>query len=143
MDEQAVGRHGPEFEMDIERGKVREFARAVGLDDPSWWADPQPVIPPTFLTTQLYWQGEASNPWELAGVDIERALHAEQEYEFFGPPPRAGDVLRAQTRIDRVYSKPGRSDELHFVVVVTEFRDNAGELVAVGRMTGVEMRAGS
>jgi hypothetical protein len=66
-------------------------------------------------------------------------MHAEQEYVFHGPPPRAGATLTAQSRIDAVYQKQGRrGGVLTFAVLVTEFRDASGRLVAEARMTGVE-----
>jgi hydroxyacyl-ACP dehydratase HTD2-like protein with hotdog domain len=69
----------------------------------------------------------------------ERGMHAEQEYVFYGPPPRAGTRLRCQSRIAEIYDKQGRrGGTLTFVVMVTEFRDAGGKLVAEARMTGVE-----
>lgn len=66
-------------------------------------------------------------------------MHAEQEYIFHGPPPRAGDRLVGSSRIERIYDKEGRKGgTLTFAVMVTEFRDAAGTLVAEARLTGVE-----
>jgi hypothetical protein len=67
-------------------------------------------------------------------------MHAEQEYVFHGPPPRAGTRLSCRSRIERVFHKEGRrGGRLTFAVMVTEFRDAAtGRLVAEARMTGVE-----
>ena len=66
-------------------------------------------------------------------------MHAEQEFVFHGPPPRAGVRLTAQSRIERVFDKQGtRGGTLTFAVMLTEFRDEHGALVAEARMTGVE-----
>jgi hypothetical protein len=139
VDHAAVGRTGDPFEMDLERGKIREFARAIFSTSPSYLDDPAPVVPPTFLTTMIFWSGPDSDPWPAAQVDQSRGLHAEQEYVFHGPPPRAGTRLTAQSRIESISTKPGRrGGELTFVVMVTEFRDPSGRLVAEARLTGVE-----
>ena len=136
VDASALGATGSPFVLDVERGKIREFARATYADIP---ADEQPTAPPTFLTTASHWQTGDSDPWEQVRMDPARGLHAEQEFVFFGRPPKAGDRLIGTSRIAEVYEKTNRSGgTLTFVVMVTEFRDEAGELVAETRLTGVE-----
>jgi hypothetical protein len=136
---QAVGTEGVPFRMDIERGKIREFALATGADDPAYLEAERPVVPPTFLTTTFFWQTGEADPWPAVELDQQRGLHAEQEYTFFGPPPRAGTKLTCQSRITDVYTKTGkRGGELTFAVMVTDFRDETGRLVAQAKLTGVE-----
>jgi len=141
-DERAAGAEGRPFEVEVERGKIREFARATLSDNPAYLEDPRPVSPPTFLTTMFFWEEHApgSNPWHQVKLDPQRGMHAEQEYRFFGPPPRAGTKLVAKSHIESVFHKEGRrGGRLTFAVMVTEFRDAAtGVLVAEARMTGVE-----
>lgn len=135
----AVGTQGAPFRMDVERGKIREFALATGSTDPAYLEAERPVIPPTFLTTTFFWQTGESDPWPAVELDQRRGLHAEQEYTFFGPPPRAGTRLTCQSRITDVYTKTGRrGGELTFAVMVTDFRDETGRLVAQAKLTGVE-----
>jgi hypothetical protein len=137
----AAGAEGAPFELVVERGKVREFARAVHALDPAYLAVEAPVIPPTFLTTTFFWQEhvEGANPWERVAMSQERGMHAEQEYVFHGPPPRAGTRLVCKSRIERIYEKTGkRGGQLTFAVMVTEFYDPSGKLVAEARLTGVE-----
>jgi hypothetical protein len=139
-DRGAVGREGVAFEVAIERGKIREFARATRSVRAEYF-DERPVVPPTFLTTMFFWEDgiEGANPWRFVKLDPKRGMHAEQEYVFHGPPPRAGDRLVARSRIESVYEKEGRrGGKLTFAVMVTEFRDANGKLVAEARMTGVE-----
>ena len=136
MKREALGKTGAPFVLSIERGKIREFARAVGAQHPSYFGD-TPTIPPTFLTTTFFWEDD--NPWAALEVDQRRGMHAEQEYIFHGPPPRAGTKLRAQSRIAEIYDKQGkRGGTLTFAVMITEFRDEEGRLVAEARLTGVE-----
>jgi hypothetical protein len=140
--ERAAGAEGAPFEMDVERGKIREFARATLSSNPAYLEGEHPVCPPTFLTTTFFWEERAagSNPWHLVKLDPKRGMHAEQEYVFHGPPPRAGTRLLCRSRIESVFHKEGRrGGRLTFAVMVTEFRDAAtGSLVAEARMTGVE-----
>ena len=132
MNKNAAGKEGT-FTMEIERGKIREFARAVHAKSDS------PTIPPTFLTTTFFWD-EGANPWTALEIDQRRGMHAEQEYIFHGPPPRAGMKLHCRSRIAEIYEKQGkRGGTLTFAVMVTEFRDDEGKLVAEARLTGVEV----
>jgi hypothetical protein len=134
-DESAAGKVGKPFEMHVELGKVREFTRAVRADHPALMDG---LTPPTFLTTTFFWEGDA-NPWPEVKLDPKRGMHAEQEYVFHGPPPKAGDELTCISRIEKVFTKEGRrGGKLTFAVMVTEFRDPSGRLVAEARMTGVE-----
>jgi hydroxyacyl-ACP dehydratase HTD2-like protein with hotdog domain len=138
VDHSALGRTGTPFEMDVERGKIREFARATLAPLPEYLSE-HPVAPPTFLTTTFFWQDGDANPWAAVAMNQERGLHAEQEFVFHGPPPTAGTRLHCQSRIDQIFEKQGRrGGVLTFVVMVTEFRDDGGQLVAESRMTGVE-----
>jgi hypothetical protein len=142
VDVAALGRTGEPFEVELERGKIREFARSTFSASPSYLDDPAPVVPPTFLTTMRFWSTPDSDPWAAVRMDQSKGLHAEQEYVFHGPPPRAGTRLTATSRIESITSKPGRrGGELTFVVMVTEFRDPSGALVAEARLTGVETAA--
>ena len=141
VDRSALGAVGVPFVMDVERGKIHELARAVRSTDPAYLAGDHPVVPPTFLTTTFFWEALVlgSNPWALVKMDPQRGMHAEQEYVFHGPPPRAGARLTCQSRIAEIYEKTGRrGGTLTFAVMVTEFRDEAGRLVAEARLTGVE-----
>ena len=95
VDKSSLGAEGAPFEMQIEAGKIHEFARALGAEHPdhTGW---DPVIPSTFLTTQFFWEArvEGANPWDLVQMSQERGMHAEQEYIFHGPPPTAGTRLQ-------------------------------------------------
>ncbi|MBX6722189.1 MAG: MaoC family dehydratase N-terminal domain-containing protein [Dactylosporangium sp.] len=136
---EAVGRTGRPFRLDIERGKIREFARAIGSTNPDYLEAERPVVPPTFLTTTFFWQPPEDDPWRAVELDQQRGLHAEQEFEFFGPPPVAGQTLWCQSTITDVYTKQNRRGEtLTFATMTTEFRDADGRLVARAVLTGVE-----
>ena len=138
----ALGTEGVPFPVRIEQGKIKEFAAATRSRNPAYWADEQPVIPPTFLTTQMFWQdwaGAGASPWHAVELDQRRGMHAEQEYVFHGPPPRAGATLTGRSRITEIYTKQGRrGGTLTFASMVTEFRDESGRLVAEAKLTGVE-----
>lgn len=139
VDRSVIGTTDEPFTMIVERGKVREFARATMCDHPAYLDDPQPVIEPTFLTTVAFWVPPGTSVFSKVKLDLRRVLHGAQEYVFHGPPPRAGTVLTVQTRVDDVYEKEGRrGGTMTFVVTVTEFRDESARLVAEARSTAIE-----
>jgi len=133
------------FDVLVERGKIREIARASALLDPSYERDERPHAPPAFFYGAAYlfgvtWERPGSSPLRDAPVDPTRLLHAEEQVEFPGPPPRSGDALTARTRLESVEEKVSRSSgrTLRFVRATTEFRDGAGALVATSRTTAVQ-----
>ena len=141
VDKSAEGASGETFEMEIERGKIYEFARATHSEHESYLRSDAPISPPTFLTTMFFWEERVanSNPWDLVKMSQERGVHGEQEYIFHGPPPKAGTKLTVQSRIDKIFEKTGgRGGTLTFAVMVTEFRDETGKLVAEAKLTGIE-----
>lgn len=137
VDRASAGTVGEPFELVVEWGKIREFARATHAAHPDF--ETGASIPPTFLTTAYHWHTATSDVEPAARLDPQRSLHAEQEFVFHGPPPAAGTTLTGTARIDRVYEKQSRRGTLTFVEIVTEYRDEAGELIAESKLTGVEM----
>jgi hypothetical protein len=131
-----VGEKFPEYPVPIERGKIREFAAATQSTAPEY-QQPDAVIPPTFLAVSSFWAPEGSRP--DTGFDRKRLLHGEQEYIFHGGLPRAGDVLAASSYIADRYERAGkRGGVMRFAVVVTDYRNSAGELVVEQRSTLIE-----
>lgn len=131
------GPAGQPYAFEVERGKIREFARATKARDGAYFDDPVPVAPPTFLASSAFWVGPGSSP--LGVRNWSRILHGEQEFVFHGPPPRAGQSLVAQQRVEDTYEKQGRrGGTMRFTIVVTEFRTPDGDLVAESRSTVIE-----
>lgn len=138
-DKSGIGATDEPFEMTVERGKIREFARATKSDNPAYLAERVPVSPPTFLTSSAFWGEPGNSIFAKVKLDMRRVLHGGVEYVFPGSPPAAGTELTAQTRVDDIYEKEGkRGGTMTFVVSVQEFRDKTGNLVAEARNTIIE-----
>jgi acyl dehydratase len=143
LDRSYVGKTGEPITMHVERGKIREFARAIKDDDPLYFDEGYAtreaggIMPPvTFLQTMTHWDNGGGRP--RPPIDLKRALHGEQEFEFFRPI-HAGDVLTAVSRIADIYEKPGkRGGTMGFVVTETEFKNQRGDLVARARHITIE-----
>ena len=138
-----VGLTGPKYEVDIERGKIREFARAMNAPLPDFVQGRNPIIPATFLVSAPYtWGYTLERPrgtiFETIDHDLSVPLHAEESFIFHGEPPRGGDRLIAQAILEDVRVKRGsKGGELTFLTMLTEYRDAAGNLRAEQRSVTV------
>ena len=138
IDRSLLGVWGPERTMRVETGKVREFARAVKDPNPAWLTDEGALAPPTFLMTLAHWVTDMGDTRSAVKLDYRRLLHGEQEFEYLAPI-RAGDVLRFRSRTKDVFEKQGkRGGTMTFVIGETEFRNQAGDVVAYLRNTAIE-----
>src|SRR5215831_16825444 len=139
MDLNAAGRTFPPYEFRVERGKIKEFADAVGDPNPIY-REPGGaaalggiVAPPTFLRTFLYEPRAASDALKVK--DWSYIVHGEQEFEYFAAI-FAGDVLTAHERIVSVVEKESRrAGRLHIAVIETVFHNQRGEKVQIDRRT--------
>ena len=135
-----VGRRGPKFGIVVERGKIREFARATMTSNPEYLDDPEAVIPPTWLIASGFWApADLANPVASLNINLARLLHGGQEFVFHGPPPKAGDVISTESWIDKIYEKEGkRGGTMRVITTVEDFTDEDGNLVAQSRGTLIE-----
>jgi acyl dehydratase len=143
MDKSEIGNTGVSVTMHIERGKIREFARAIKDDNPIYrdeaYANEKAggiLPPPTFTMTLGFWDDGPRKP--LLTYDLRRLLHGEQEFEYLAPI-HAGDVLTATTRVADVYEKEGsRGGKMTLGITETTFVNQRGETVLVSRSTVIE-----
>lgn len=121
------------FTFEVERGKVREIARATGAQNPELLAGD--AIPPTFLTVASGWWGYS---WEEPGdspladeqVDAARTLHLEERY-VYERPLRVGDRLTGVLTIEQPVRKQGRrAGPMTIYTTRTTFTDQDETLVA-------------
>ena len=145
----------------VEAGHILMFARAIGDTNPAYEGalhsgDPVPA-PPTFVQSsaqfdpEYFLRPQPGKPWFGSGRNATGAtsggggggggsgggLHAEQHYTYHRPL-RSGDVLTATVRPGETWEKQGRrGGKLVFGEQITEYRDQAGELVITARGVGV------
>jgi acyl dehydratase len=134
------GKEYAPFVVTVERGKIKEFARAIGdlspfyLDDnigrASEWGDI--IAPPTFPITFRDENADTGAMLRDLGVDISRILHGEQEFEHF-KPIRPGETYLCQSRITDIYEKTGRSGAMAFVAREMAVVDRESEIVCLVR----------
>ena len=143
-DKSIIGRAGKPFKMPIEWSKVREFARAIKDPSPLYF-DPELAkkecggipVPVTFLQTSAFWQ-DADSSRGMAGFDLRRILHGEQEFELL-KPILVGDTLTGVSKVaDIIEKEGGRGGKMTMLLMETEYTNQKGEKVAIARSTLIE-----
>ncbi|WP_019122349.1 FAS1-like dehydratase domain-containing protein [Brevibacillus massiliensis] len=141
-----VGREFAPYRLVVERGKIREFALAIGDDSPLYrdkqsavlagWKDV--TIPPTFPTVIDMWGGpDFFTLIETLELDLLRVLHGEQEYEYLGEI-YTGDEITGTAKVTGAKAKSGRSGTMKLFSIETVYVNQRGEMVCIGRSTVIE-----
>ena len=135
------------FDLAVEAGKVKEFAIAVGDNNPLYFDSnaarelgiPDCVAPPTFTVTQIWQVPREEREARLgANLDYGRVLHGEQEF-VYTRLPLAGEVLKGVMRISKDFTKEGkRGGNMRFVTYETKFTDAQDEEVLTAFYTLIE-----
>ena len=135
-----VGKEFPPYAVTVERGKIKEFARAIGDSNPlylddrigaaSEWGDI--IAPPTFPITFRDEGADTNALLRELGTDISRLLHGEQEFEIHRPL-QPGRTYLCRARVSDIYEKTGKTGPMAFVVRETTVTDSDNEIVAVMR----------
>jgi acyl dehydratase len=134
LNKDLIGARIPAHSVDIERGRLRFFAKAIGESDPVY-TDVEAakaaghrdlLVPPTFLFCAEGSRTDDFNMATFADLDVRYVLHGEQSFTYHRPV-YAGDRLTFESVIEDIYSKKGGALEF-LVQLVKVHRD--GEPVA-------------
>ena len=136
----AVGKTYAPVNYAVGREKVREFASAVGEENPlhhdpdaareAGYADV--VAPPMFA---VVFGGRAMAPALFdpeVGIDFSRMVHGGQEF-VWGPPVVAGDEIATEVEVKDVAERGG----LQFYVFESRSTNQDGETVCTGTWTNI------
>jgi len=144
IDRSVLGKEYAPYPVTVERGRIKDFARALGdlnpfyLDDhvgaASEWGDV--IAPPSFPITFRDETADSAALLRDLGVDISRVLHGEQEFELFRQLT-PGETYLCRAKVVDIYDKTGRSGPMAFVVREIAVTDRTGEMVATMRQTTV------
>jgi hypothetical protein len=134
-----IGKEYPPFPVTVERGRIKDFARAIGDENPfytddgvgaaSEWGDV--IAPPTFVTFRDD-RADSTTLLRDLGVDISRVLHGEQEFEIH-QQLRPGETYLCRTKVVDITEKSGKSGPMAFVTRETAITDRQGEIAVTMR----------
>lgn len=144
----AIGRsHQTVTDLEVESGKVEEFARAIKTNQDIYDHEPGDSggtpAPLTFTRVSVFPRYRATDSDGILGFDLglelPRVVHGSQGYEF-ERPVQTGDVLTGETTVTEVYERENDAGQsMVFVTFETKYRDAADELVVTERMTIIEL----
>ena len=129
FDKSKIGYSFPPFTIEVERGKIRELALAIGDDNPIYQsreaaqAAGYTDVPlfPTAPTLFTFW-GNAKMVSQIVslGINVMRVLHGEEEYEYLAPI-NAGDILTGIMTVVDGKTRQGK-DGSSMDILTTEIR---------------------
>ena len=144
METSPIGKSYPPFTYEVGAEKIREYARAVGEDNPlhhdreaaraAGFRDV--VAPPMFA---VVYSAGAIAPGVLdpeVGIDVARMVHGGQEF-VWSEPVCSGDVITTEASLRDISEQNGRK----FYVFESVSRNQDGDEVVRGTWTNIVREA--
>lgn len=124
IDKKHIGMNLPKHSAEVEAGRLRFFAKAIGETDPVYTDDSAAQAagyralpaPPTFLFGLDLERDDPLDWLNDLGMSLNKILHGEQSFTYHHPVC-AGDTVTFETQISDIYDKKGGA--LEFVVKKT------------------------
>jgi acyl dehydratase len=140
VDDSANGKTYPVFEYEVGKEKIREYAFAVGEDNPVYF-DRQAAkeagfrdIPAPPMFAVVYSAGSVG-PAVLdpeVGINFVMMVHGGQEF-VWSEPVCAGDTISTETRVADIHEKDGRA----YYVFESVSTNQEGQEVVRGTWTNI------
>lgn len=135
IDKKFIGMKSTPHTVEVEKGRLRFFAKAIGETDPVYTDEEAAKnagyeslpAPPTFA---FCLEMEKPNPFadlEAMGIDLGKVLHAKQSFQYHAPIC-AGDSLTFENQVSDIYDKKGGA--LEFIVQDCCVKNQTGAMVA-------------
>lgn len=112
--EDFIGKEYPSFTAEIEKGRIRQFANAIGEDNPVY-VDEKAALdagyaslpaPPTFSFCLAMDAGQSFNILEDMNIPMTKAVHGAQGFTY-KQPICAGDEITGVQKVTNVFEKKG------------------------------------
>jgi acyl dehydratase len=140
VETQAKGKTYPPYEYEVGKEKIREYAQAVGEDNPVYYDREEArragfrdiPVPPMFAV--VYAMGSVG-PAILdpeVGINFAMMVHGGQEF-VWGEPVCAGDTITTRTSVKDIFEKDGKG----FYVFESLSTNQHGEEVVRGTWTNI------
>ncbi|WP_249869691.1 MaoC family dehydratase N-terminal domain-containing protein [Oceanobacillus saliphilus] len=135
------------YSFEVEKGKIKEFAMAIGDDNPIYYnlesaqieGFKRIPIPLTYLTVIDLWGGYGfQEKMEKLKLNVTNILHGEQEYEFL-KDVYAGDILTVTAKVTKVETKKGTLGGMDLITTESKYTNQNGELVAISKNVLIQL----
>ncbi|WP_147531640.1 MaoC family dehydratase N-terminal domain-containing protein [Bacillus marasmi] len=130
------------YSFSVERGKIKEFAQAIG-DDNNIYHNVEAAraagfrdipITPTFATVIDMWAGpNFEQLMETLEVNPLKVLHGEMQYTYLGDIC-AGDTISCTSKVTEVTEKR----KMNFFTIETEYKNQDDKLVLISKSLIIE-----
>ena len=142
IDRKHIGHKSAPFDAELEKGRLRLFAKATGQTDPIYFDESAAqaagyrsiLMPPTFLFCLEMEQEDPYRWFQDIGIPVAHALHGEQAFRYYRSAC-AGETMRFQSQIVDIYDK--KNGALEFIVQDVKIHNQDGQAVADFRRTVV------
>lgn len=129
-----AGKTYPPFSVEVEKGRLRLFAKAIGSTDPIFVDEDAArkagyvglPVPPTFPFSLTMDAGQSFNVLADMKVAMERAVHGGQGFRYVRPIC-AGDTITGQQKVIAIHEKKGGA--LLFIETEIRLENQRGEHV--------------
>jgi len=140
LDRGIIGYTSAPFTTEVERGRLRFFAKAIGETDLIYTDEaaarraghPDLPVPPTFFFCLEMDRPDPYGWFDDLGVELPKVLHGEQRFQYHRLA-HAGDHLLFESTVVDLYDKKGGL--LEFLVQDNRITNQRDELVAEFRRT--------
>ncbi len=135
IDHKFIGYRQPSFEAEVEKGRLRLFAKAIGETDPIYF-DEQAAraaghaslpVPPTFFFCLEMERADPYDWFHELGMPLGQVLHGEQSFTYHRTA-YAGETLTFSAELLDIYEK--KNGALQFLVQRNFVSDASGTPVA-------------
>lgn len=131
-----VGKEGPPATVHVDKSRIRQFARAVGLTDPAYFDEaeakkrgyPSLIAPPTLPIALGQDAEEGSLEGPRVKWDVRKLLHEGTEI-VYDRPIFAGDVLTMKGQLKSIGTREGKNGVRTIYTMESAFYDQQGKRV--------------
>ncbi len=143
-----VGTEYPPIIWEVERGKIKEFAKAIGDPNPVYLDQDAAVgegykdipAPATFLTVPMMWCDKMPAIINDLKINFMMVLHGEEEYEYYHQI-YPGDVITGTPKVVKMEEKTSKSGaKMDMITMEVLYTNQKGEEVAKVRSLLVERK---
>lgn len=140
LDKTKIGHQFSSFTADVEKGRLKFFAKAIGETNPIY-SDEQAALeagyknipaPPTFPMVLDMESPEFLPVLNLLNMDIGKILHGSHAFEYF-TQIYCGDTITVTSVVKDIYDKQGGT--LEFVVMENTYTNQQGVVAAKAKNT--------
>jgi acyl dehydratase len=138
VDASHIGQSFPPFTIEVERGKVRELALAIGDENPMYqsrqaaqavgYAD-VPLYP-TSPTIFAFWgvgYPQLLEHWASLGIDVNRVLHGAEAVEYLAPIAPGDSLTGIMTLTDAKTTKGQAGVSMDILTFEFRYTNQRGE----------------